>query len=130
MDARSGSSHHLRVAVRTAYVIIDGPRFASIQVALREGITSIGRLPANEIVLDDPQVSRHHARVSFFEGRATFQDLDSHNGSLVNDQRIVTATLRPGDVLRIGPFRFASRKGSGRRSGCQKMPGSRGRSSE
>jgi predicted component of type VI protein secretion system len=97
--------------VKSAHVVIDGPGFASAAVELREGITTIGRLPANDVVLNDQQVSRHHARIAFFEHEATFQDLDSHNGSLVNDRRTASRVLEPGDVIRIGPFRLRFRIG-------------------
>jgi len=100
------------VTAKTAHVVIDGPGYASVAVELPEGITTLGRLPANDVVLDDPQVSRHHARISFFEREATFQDLDSHNGSLVNDRRVTTCLLTPDDVVRIGPFRLRYRAGS------------------
>lgn len=94
-----------------AHVVIDGPGFPGVSISLREGITTFGRLPANDIVLNDQQVSRHHARISFFEREATFQDLDSHNGSLVNDRLTTTAVLTADDVIRIGPFRIRFRIG-------------------
>ncbi len=99
------------VTDRSAHLVIDGPGYASLTLQLREGITTLGRLPANDVVLNDQQVSRHHARVSFFEGKATFQDLESHNGSLVNDKVTSTATLEPDDVIRVGPFRLRFKEG-------------------
>ncbi|MEM6367297.1 MAG: FHA domain-containing protein [Myxococcota bacterium] len=99
------------VAVQQAHVVIDGPGHDARPVALREGINAIGRLPANDIILTDALVSRHHARISFLEGRATVQDLGSHNGSFLNERRVYTASLRDEDVIRIGSFQLKFRFG-------------------
>lgn len=63
----------------------------------------IGRHQDCEILLEDPELSRQHTRVSF-EGRAYFvQDLGSRNGTRLNGRRIgQPEMLRPGDVLVIG----------------------------
>jgi DNA-binding SARP family transcriptional activator len=64
--------------------------------------TRIGRLPHNDIVLDDPNVSRHHAVIIDTGTSFVITDLRSANGLEVNDQRIRrTATLRRGDRIRI-----------------------------
>lgn len=94
-----------------AYVVIDGPGFEGAVFALKEGITTIGRLPANDIVLSDGGVSRHHARISFFEDRALFQDLGSHNGSLVNGETVTTCPLQGGDRISVGAFQLSFRRG-------------------
>lgn len=63
----------------------------------------IGRMPDNELMLDDPRASRYHAEI--FVGRfgATLQDLDSTNGILLNDAPVRSrAFLTDGDVIRIG----------------------------
>jgi diguanylate cyclase (GGDEF)-like protein len=70
---------------------------------LRAGPVRIGRLPDNEIVLDDVAVSRRHARL---EKRATgwvLMDVGSHNGTLWNDTSVTgEVTLRTGDRVKIG----------------------------
>lgn len=93
-----------------AVITINGPGHDGTRVLLQEGITSFGRLPSNDVVLLDDLVSRNHARITFFEGRATLQDLGSHNGSYVNGQRIDAAQLlEPGDLCRIGSFQILYR---------------------
>ncbi len=67
----------------------------------------IGRDPANDIQLNVPTVSRYHAMVERLGQRYRVKDLDSSNGTFVNDVRISTETwLQPGDSIRIGPYRF------------------------
>lgn len=96
----------------SAYIVIEGPGHEGTRLALREGITSFGRLPANDLILLGDLVSRHHARITFFEGRATLQDLGSHNGSWVNGERTSSRILKDGDLIRIGNFRITFHQGS------------------
>ena len=64
---------------------------------------SVGRDPAQEIAIDDEQVSRRHARFSVAGGTATVEDLGSRNGTYVNGQVLQgSRTLVPGDRVRIG----------------------------
>ncbi len=62
----------------------------------------VGRSHRCDIVLDDPGVSRRHARLVFRDGSWVLQDLASTNGTMVNDVRVGRCQLRPGDRLRLG----------------------------
>lgn len=63
---------------------------------------SIGRLPDNMIVIDNPAVSGRHARV-FREGNHyVVEDLKSTNGTFVNEKPIARHTLLDGDVVLVG----------------------------
>ena len=63
---------------------------------------SIGRLPDNNIVIDNPAVSGRHARV-FREGNHyVVEDLKSTNGTFVNEKPIARHTLLEGDILLVG----------------------------
>jgi adenylate cyclase len=95
-----------------AYIVIHGPGHDGTTLPLREGITSFGRLPSNDVILLGDLVSRHHSRITFFEGRATLQDLGSHNGSWVNGERVSSRVLKEGDVARVGNFRVAFHVGA------------------
>ncbi|GAC1385934.1 MAG: FHA domain-containing protein [Ktedonobacteraceae bacterium] len=67
---------------------------------------SIGRLLDNMVVLNHPQVSGHHARLEQVQGGYRILDLGSTNHVYVNAQRIKDEALRPGDEIRIGPFKL------------------------
>lgn len=99
------------MAQEAAYIIIHGPGHEGTRLALREGITSFGRLPSNDVILLGDLVSRHHARILYFDGKASIQDLGSHNGSYVNGDRISTRPLGEGDVVRVGNFKVTLRVG-------------------
>lgn len=63
----------------------------------------IGRDPANAIVINDPEVSRRHARLTLQGGRYVLEDLGSTNGTFVNGRRLTGAyVLKPGDVVSLG----------------------------
>lgn len=83
----------------------DGP-----PVPLTAAVTALGRDGGNDIVLDDPSVSRQHARVIRTPAGYTIEDLDSMNGTTVADRVLHGASAVLGDVtdLYIGdvPLRF------------------------
>jgi transcriptional regulator with GAF, ATPase, and Fis domain len=83
-------------------VVAEGPD-AGRRAALR-GPTRllIGSGPACELRLTDRTVSRRHAAVSMDGGRVRLVDLDSTNGTTIDDVPIRDAYLLPGHVVRLG----------------------------
>ncbi|MCW3064184.1 MAG: hypothetical protein JWN32_1356 [Solirubrobacterales bacterium] len=68
-----------------------------------DGGVVIGRASACDVKLDDPLVSRRHARVVSAEVGTGIEDLGSANGLYVNGRRCDGVTpLHPGDVIQIG----------------------------
>jgi pSer/pThr/pTyr-binding forkhead associated (FHA) protein len=82
--------------------IVEGPG-AGRQIDLDRPVV-IGRAPEVDLVLEDGQVSRHHARVSpADDGSAVVEDLESANGTFVNHNELHgPARLDPSDELLIG----------------------------
>ena len=73
--------------------------------------TPIGReRNSGGIVLRDPNVSRHHARLSYDGSTWHITDLNSTNGTLVNDVDVTTAPLHTGDVITIGLMNLTFRE--------------------
>ncbi len=67
---------------------------------------TIGRSPDNDLPVDNLAVSNHHAKVYFEAGRMVVEDLDSLNGTFVNDLRVERATLHDGDNIHIGKHKI------------------------
>jgi pilus assembly protein CpaF len=66
---------------------------------------SVGRVRGNDLVLSKGNVSKRHARLTQKDGRFVVVDQNSTNGTYVNRQRIVQATIvREGDRIYIGDF--------------------------
>jgi ABC transport system ATP-binding/permease protein len=67
----------------------------------------IGRTSDNDLVLSDLGISRHHAELrKTGDGKYQIVDLDSHNGTFVNGQRVTSATLTEKDIVGIGHATF------------------------
>ncbi len=64
----------------------------------------LGRGPSCSFVVDDAGVSRVHARLSLAGSAHVIEDLGSRNGTFVDETRVEQATLRDGDVVRLGPY--------------------------
>ncbi len=67
---------------------------------------TIGRLQDNDVALDHPQVSAHHARLLREQETYRLLDLNSTNHTYVNGLNATNQLLQPRDEIRIGPFRF------------------------
>ena len=63
---------------------------------------TIGRAPDNDIQIDNLAVSSHHARVFSEESRLVLEDLNSLNGTFVNNQKVQRVNLKQGDQILIG----------------------------
>lgn len=70
-------------------------------IPLDRPVINIGRRTSNDIVLHDPRVSRQHAQIRLGNGSATIFDLDSTGGTYVNNNRINSQVLVPGDVISL-----------------------------
>lgn len=63
----------------------------------------IGRDSSSAIAINDAEVSRKHARLTFQGGKYVIEDLGSTNGTFVNGQRLVSpVVLKSGDVVSLG----------------------------
>jgi hypothetical protein len=62
----------------------------------------VGRDPDCDVALQEPTVSRQHARLLFRDGNWMVQDLESTNGTVVNGRQVGRCQLCAGDRLRLG----------------------------
>ena len=69
---------------------------------VRSRSITIGRQEDNTIVLDNPRVSSYHARIDRAASDYILTDLQSTNGTFVNNDNVVSQKLLHGDRIRIG----------------------------
>ena len=82
-------------------------RLGHHRVELQQGEMLIGRSPDCQLVLQDPRVSRVHAKLVLTGEEATLEDLGSVNGVLVNGERLLARrVLALGDRVAIGDHSF------------------------
>lgn len=78
---------------------------------IRDDVITIGRALDNDLVVEDPAVSRHHAEIRRQYGRFYLADLQSTNGTWVNGRRAEGCFLVDGDVVRVGSVELVLRLG-------------------
>jgi hypothetical protein len=86
-------------------VVKRGPTAGS-KFVLEKDITTVGRHPHSDLLLDDITVSRHHAEFRREVDHYVVRDAGSLNGTYVNRQRTDAAPLRHGDEVQIGVFKL------------------------
>ena len=75
---------------------------------------NVGRVQGNDLMLPKGNVSKHHARLLYRDGRFIVTDLKSTNGTYVNGRKIAQATIvREGDKIYIGDFVLRLDAGNG-----------------
>jgi hypothetical protein len=72
------------------------------QIVLKPGDMNIGRRPGSDILLDNMAISGNHASIFTIGEDSFIQDLNSTNGTFVNNKRITKHHLQNGDVISIG----------------------------
>lgn len=81
--------------------VVEGPAVG--QEFKIEGAATIGRSPDATVMVDDPGVSRLHARIRRSEAGFEVEDLGSKNGTFLNGARVEHALANLGDKIRVGP---------------------------
>ncbi|TMC23233.1 MAG: FHA domain-containing protein [Chloroflexi bacterium] len=82
--------------------IRNGP-MAGRAYRFHQDVTTIGRTNGNDLVISGLTVSRRHARLWFDQGRWYLEDLQSANGTMVNNMRITRpVALNDGDIVNFG----------------------------
>ncbi|HEY0405828.1 MAG TPA: sigma 54-interacting transcriptional regulator, partial [Pyrinomonadaceae bacterium] len=86
-------------------VSIAGP-LKGATFTLAEDVTSIGRESVNRLCISDPSISRRHSVITRDGEQFRINDLESLNGTFVNDVPVTERILAHGDRVRIGDYLF------------------------
>mgnify|MGYP005840462905 CR=1 FL=1 len=88
-------------------VRISGPDIEERQLEIGPQGLRVGRTRDNNLALENREISRQHMRIIWREDKYFIEDLNSSNGTWLNDVRLVpreARELRPDDIIRMGPF--------------------------
>jgi hypothetical protein len=69
---------------------------------VHEGKNTVGSGPEAQIALKDSTISGQHASVRYEDGKFLLTDLDSSNGTYINDKKIVREEIKDNDMIRFG----------------------------
>ena len=75
--------------------------------------TTIGRVEDNTFHIQDGSVSSHHCEVHLRGTEVLIRDLNSTNGTFINNEKISEAVLKPGQTLRLGQVELKLDLGAG-----------------
>ena len=104
-----GETDESRTRVRQAlpkYILrgVSGPTFGKTYALV--GTMVVGRQPDCDVPIAAEEISRQHARLQVTPDGVMVEDMGSANGTFVNDKRVHTALLKPGEELRLDTVRF------------------------
>src|SRR6516162_6721560 len=95
-----------------ARLIISTPDRKKGILELTKPVTTLGRGNANDLVLNDPGISRFHAVIQLKDQHVSIADRGSTNGILINGRKIgQESMLHPGDVVRLGGYELRLENG-------------------
>ncbi|MBK7377698.1 MAG: VWA domain-containing protein [Ignavibacteriales bacterium] len=84
------------------YLVLRSKKFGMNIYELKQSEIIIGRASTVDILIDDEEVSKLHAKVKFDEGKFILDDMGSSNGTYINNQIVFHAELKDGDIIKIG----------------------------
>jgi hypothetical protein len=73
---------------------------------LKRGVNRLGRSVWNDFQINHGSISRFHAEIEVQEDMMFVRDMDSSNGTFVNDEAVQQALLESGNTLRLGDIRM------------------------
>jgi len=96
-----------------AKLVVISEGFTGKTVELKADKITIGRSEDNSFQIPESSVSSRHCELHLKDNVVHIKDLGSTNGTFVNDKKVSEATLKQGQVLRLGSIelRFAGDKG-------------------
>lgn len=92
-----GQNDLIEALPENCFLIVEGVKIFPLNVP----VVNIGRRMDNQLIIDDPRVSRNHAQLRCIKGRYVVFDLNSTGGTFVNGQRTSQSVLYPGDVISL-----------------------------
>jgi hypothetical protein len=89
-------------------LIIKSGHEAGREIELKEGLNRIGRHAENDIQINEASISSFHCELQVAEIAVAVRDLNSTNGTFINQKQIAKGILQRGDILTLGEIDLAT----------------------
>jgi hypothetical protein len=76
------------------------------EIPLQNGFATLGREAENDLVIEDPSISKHHCEFVVMDSGVTVKDLNSSNGTYIDGQAVSESVLLPGQTLQLGEIQL------------------------
>jgi pSer/pThr/pTyr-binding forkhead associated (FHA) protein len=97
-----------------AKLVVLSEGFTGLTYELKVEKTTVGRLEDNAFQISEQSVSSHHCELLQRVNDILVKDLNSTNGTFINGEQIKEATLKPGQILRLGQVEMRLESGTGK----------------
>jgi hypothetical protein len=87
-------------------LVANGSWLAGQEFPVHEEGTILGRSKICDVTIPGTHLSRQHVLISPQDGQLRVRDLESANGTFINEERITEALAKPGDILRLDVYTF------------------------
>ncbi|HZR19878.1 MAG TPA: FHA domain-containing protein [Verrucomicrobiae bacterium] len=85
-----------------AKLLIQSPGFNNQVINLNLGVNRFGRSPGNDFIIEHATISSKHCEIALSNGEVIVRDCGSTNGTYINGEPVMEATLAAGQILRLG----------------------------
>ncbi len=96
-----------------AKLVIQSPEQKGRSYELKVDKTTIGRVEDNTFQIAEASVSSHHCEVLLRGTDVVIRDLNSTNGTFINNEKVSESVLKPGQTLRLGQIELSLETGDG-----------------
>ena len=86
-------------------IVLDGANKGK-KIDLNKQAIKVGKRENNDLIIEEKTISRNHLEIVQTEDSYLLRDLESTNGTYINDIRVKEAYLTPGDIIRVGTVRI------------------------
>lgn len=87
-------------------ITMTGINNAEVKIVEFADMATVGRRSENTLMLSDRAVSGMHCRFTYSDGAVWLEDVDSTNGTVLNDEKIKRAEVKDGDIVMLGKNKF------------------------
>lgn len=106
LDLDKGTGEKRRAGPTVGWIVAANGEHKGEDFRLKGGKNVIGTAADCDIVLTDRKISRKHCTIRYEGGAFSISDLDSTNGTFVNDERVQKHELIDNDFLTLGDIKF------------------------